>query len=149
MQVILLEKVANLGNMGEVVTVKPGYARNYLLSLNKALPATKENMARYEAEKAQLEKENSAKRTAAETLASSLGELKVSLERQASETGQLYGSVKPGDIQKAITALGHHIPSGSIALAEPIKAVGDYTATLSLHPEVQRDVAVTVIRQVM
>lgn len=148
MQVILLERIPNLGNMGEVVTVKPGFARNFLLSKQKALPATKDNLAKYEAQKAELEAKNASSRKEAENAAGKLEGVKVSVERQSSETGQLYGSVKPGDIQKALTDMGYTVPKGSVELAEPIKTLGDFTASVFLHPEVKVSVPVSVTRQV-
>ncbi len=149
MEVILLERVPNLGNMGDIVTVKGGFARNFLLPQSKALPATKANLATYEERRKQLETDNSARRVEAEKLAKTLDGVSVSLERQASETGQLYGSVKSSDLQKALTTIGHAVPKGSVELSEPIKTVGDYTAIVTLHPEVTFKLPVAIRRQVL
>lgn len=149
MEIILLERVPNLGMMGDIVTVKGGFARNFLLPKGKALPATKENLSIYEARKKELEAENAKRRSEAETLATQLESAQIKIERQASEVGQLYGSVKPGDLQKELTAQGHDIPRGAVQLAEPIKTVGEFTADIVLHPEVTIKMPVTVVRLVL
>lgn len=149
MEVILLERVPNLGQMGDIVTVKGGFARNFLLPQGKALPATKNNLAEFEARRKQLEADNATKRKEAEAMAKTLESVSVKIERQASEVGQLYGSVKPGDLQKALTELGHDVPKGSVQLAEPIKTIGDFEADVVLHPEVTVKVPVNVTRQVL
>lgn len=148
MQVILLERIQKLGNMGETVKVKPGFARNFLLPKGKALPATPENLEIFEAQRAELEADNASRRAEAEKLAKSLEGVTISLERQASELGQLYGSVKPGDLQKALSEQGHSVPRGSVALGEPIKTVGEYKASIVLHPEVVVELPIAVTRQV-
>lgn len=149
MEVILLERVPNLGQMGDIVTVKGGFARNFLLPQGKALPATKNNLAEFEARRKQLEADNATKRKEAEAMAKTLESVSVKIERQASEVGQLYGSVKPGDLQKALTEMGHDVPKGSVQLAEPIKTIGDFEADVVLHPEVTVKVPVNVTRQVL
>lgn len=147
MQVILLERIPNVGAMGQVVNVKPGFARNFLLPQQKALPATGENLAKYEAQKAELEAEDKARRTKAESAAGKLSGVTVVIERQSSELGQLYGSVKPGDVQKALEELGHSVPRGSVNLSEPIRTLGEFSAKVVLHAEVVVDIPVTVSRQ--
>jgi len=147
MQVILLERVPNLGQMGQTVNVKPGFARNFLLPRSKALPATQENLAKYEAMAAELAAESAAKKTEAGAMAAKLEGASVVIERQASEVGQLYGSVKPSDILKAMEDQGYTVPKGSVSLREPIKTVGEFTAKVDLHPEVSVSVPVTVTRQ--
>jgi len=149
MEVILLERVPNLGTMGDIVTVKGGFARNFLLPQGKALPATKGNLATFQARRKELEAENTTKRKDAEAMAKTLESVSLKIERQASEVGQLYGSVKPGDLQKAMIELGHDVPKGSVQLAEPIKTIGDFEASVVLHPEVTIKVPVQVIRQVL
>lgn len=149
MDIILLERVPNLGAMGDIVTVKGGYARNFLLPQEKALPATKENLAVFEARRKELKAESEERRKEAEKLLKSLADVTLTLERQASEVGQLYGSVKPGDLQKALVEMGHDVPKGSVQLDEPIKAVGEYEADVVLHPEVTFKMPVSVTRQVL
>ena len=149
MDIILLERVPNLGQMGDIVTVKGGFARNFLLPQGKALPATKSNLAEFESRRKELEAENATKRKDAEKLAKALESASVKIERQASEVGQLYGSVKPGDLQKALIEMGHDVPKGSVQLAEPIKTIGDFEADVVLHPEVTIKVPVNVTRQVL
>ena len=124
MQIILLERIENLGQMGEVVRVKPGYARNYLLPQNKAVRATEENRKRFEEQRAQLEATNLQRRTEAEAVAAKLDGLSVVLIRQAGEAGQLYGSVTARDIADAITAAGFTVDRQQIRLNQPIKALG-------------------------
>lgn len=148
MQVILLERIQKLGNMGETVKVKAGFARNFLLPQGKALPATADNLQVFEAQRSELEADNASRRADAEKLAKTLEGVTIALERQASELGQLYGSVKPGDLQKALAEQGHTVPRGSVALAEPIKTVGEYKASVVLHPEVVVELPVAVTRLV-
>jgi large subunit ribosomal protein L9 len=146
MEVILLERVPNLGRLGEVVKVKPGYARNYLLPQKKALRATKENMAYFERQKAVLEKTNAERRQGAETQASKIDGASVVIVRQAAETGQLYGSVSTRDIADAISALGHKVDRQHVVLNQAIKTLGLFKIPVSLHPEVTVTVTVNVAR---
>ncbi|MBI1363037.1 MAG: 50S ribosomal protein L9 [Proteobacteria bacterium] len=146
MQVILLERVPNLGKMGQTVNVKPGFARNFLLPRGKALPATDANLAKYEAMAAELTAQSAAEKAEAEKVAAKLQDASVTIERQASEVGQLYGSVKPSDIVKAMEAKGYDVPKGSVTLREPIKTVGEFNAKVTLHPEVIVTVPVNVTR---
>ena len=146
MQVILLERVAKLGYMGEVVDVKPGYARNFLLPKGKALRATEANRKKYDAMKAQLEARNLELKKDAEAVAAELDGTSYTLIRQAGETGQLYGSVSARDLSDAITAAGITVSRAMIQLDTPIKAIGLHKVIVSLHPEVEATVTVNVAR---
>ena len=147
MDVILLERVPNLGKLGEVVKVKPGYARNYLLPQKKALRATKENMAYFERQKAVLEKTNAERRQGAETESGKIDGASVVIVRQAAESGQLYGSVSTRDIADAITALGTaKVDRQHVVLNQAIKTLGLFKIPVSLHPEVTVSVTVNVAR---
>lgn len=147
MQVILLERVENLGQMGDTVTVKPGYARNFLLPRKKALRATQDNIAFFEGQKKQLEAENLKKKKDAEAVAKKMGDdLAVTLVRQAAEVGKLYGSVSARDVADAVTAAGTSVARQQVELNESIKMLGLYTARVTLHPEVIVDVTVNVAR---
>lgn len=146
MQIILLERIDNLGQMGEVVRVKPGYARNYLLPQNKAVRATEENRKRFEEQRTQLEANNLERRTEAQAIAAKLDGLSVVLIRQAGEGGQLYGSVTARDIADAITAAGFTLDRQQIRLNQPIKSLGLHKVKVGLHPEVIVVVVVNVAR---
>lgn len=146
MQIILLERIDNLGQMGEVVRVKPGYARNYLLPQNKAVRATEENRKRFEEQRTQLEANNLERRTEAQAIAAKLDGLSVVLIRQAGEGGQLYGSVTARDIADAITAAGFTLDRQQIRLNQPIKSLGLHKVKVGLHPEVVVVVVVNVAR---
>ena len=146
MQIILLERIENLGQMGEVVRVKPGYARNYLLPQNKAVRATQENSKRFEEQRTQLEATNLERRTEAQAIAAKLDGLSVVLIRQAGEGGQLYGSVTARDIADAITAAGFTLDRQQIRLNQPIKSLGLHKVKVGLHPEVIVVVVVNVAR---
>jgi len=146
MDVILLERVPNLGRLGEVVKVKPGYARNYLLPQKKALRATKENMAYFERQKAVLEETNAERRQGAEAQAGKIDGASVVIVRQAAETGQLYGSVSTRDIADAISALGTEVERQHVVLNQAIKTLGLFKIPVSLHPEVTVTVTVNVAR---
>lgn len=146
MQIILLERIENLGQMGEVVRVKPGYARNYLLPRNKAVRATEQNRKRFEEQRVQLEATNLQRRTEAEGIAAKLDGLSVVLIRQAGEAGQLYGSVTARDIADAITAAGFTLDRQQIRLNQPIKTLGLHNVKVGLHPEVIVAVVVNVAR---
>jgi large subunit ribosomal protein L9 len=146
MEVILLERIEKLGQMGDVVNVKPGFARNYLLPQRKALRATKENIAVFEGRRAHLEADNLNRRTEAEAVAKKLDGIKVVLVRQASDTDQLYGSVSPRDIAEAVTAAGFRIERRQVTLDRPIKAVGLHPIRVVLHPEVIVTVTANVAR---
>jgi large subunit ribosomal protein L9 len=146
MEVILLERIENLGQMGDVVRVRPGFARNYLLPKRKALRATKDNMARFESQRAQLEAQNLKRRQEAEAVGSKLDGLKVVLLRQASEAGQLYGSVTARDIAEAVTDAGFTIQKSQVVLYQPIKELGLHTIRIVLHPEVGVSVTANVAK---
>jgi large subunit ribosomal protein L9 len=143
-QVILLERVESLGQMGDVVRVKPGFARNFLLPQKKAMRATKENLAVFEKQRAQLEAQNLARKGEAEQVAGKMAGLAVVIIRQAGETGQLYGSVSNRDIAEAVTAAGFTVERRQVLLLQPIKALGIHATRVSLHPEVDIEVKVNV-----
>jgi large subunit ribosomal protein L9 len=133
---ILLERVEKLGQMGQIVKVKPGYARNYLLPQKKAMRATKENLAYFETQKAQLEANNLQRKSEAGEVGEKLEGLSVVLIRQAGESGQLYGSVAARDIAEAVTAAGFTVDKRQIVLERPIKTLGLHPLRVMLHPEV-------------
>ncbi|MCJ8322689.1 MAG: 50S ribosomal protein L9 [Rhizobiales bacterium] len=146
MKVILLERIAKLGKMGEIVNVKPGFARNFLLPQTKALRANDANMAKYEAEKEQLIALNADLMTSAEATSEQMQNYSVVAIRAASESGQLYGSVSTRDIAKLVTEAGISIKRSQVSLTSPIKAVGISTAMVALHPEVMIEISVNVAR---
>jgi large subunit ribosomal protein L9 len=135
-EVILLERIEALGQMGEVVKVKPGYARNFLLPQKKAMRATKDNLAYFEKQRTQLEAQNLKRRQDAEGVAKKLEGLQVVILRQAGETGQLYGSVATRDVADAVTAAGFTVDRRQILLDQPIKTLGIFKTRVALHPEV-------------
>ena len=143
-QVILLERVEKLGQMGQVVDVKPGYARNFLLPQKKALRATKENLAYFEKQRSQLEAQNLARKSEAEHVAQKLNGLSVVVIRQAGESGQLYGSVTARDIAEGVTQAGFTIARGQVVLEKAIKTLGLYKQRVVLHPEVSVTVTINV-----
>lgn len=146
-QVILLERIESLGGMGDIVNVKPGYARNYLLPQKKALRATQSNIAYFETQKAALQKINNEKKAAAEKHAQTLKGLTVSLIRQAGEAGQLYGSVSSRDIADAINAkVDQKIDRNMVDLNQSFKEIGLFPVKLTLHSEVKIDVTINVAR---
>jgi large subunit ribosomal protein L9 len=144
LDVILLERVENLGQMGQVVRVRPGFARNFLLPQKKAMRATKENLAYFEKQRAQLEAQNLTRRKEAEQVADKLNGLKVVLIRQAGESGQLYGSVSARDLSDAVTDAGFTITRGQIVLEKPIKTLGLFPLKVVLHPEVSVQVTANI-----
>lgn len=146
MEVILLERVANLGQMGEVVRVKDGFARNFLLPKGKALRATKANKTRFDTMKVELEAKNLAARGEAEKVGEKLDGRSFTALRQASETGQLYGSVSPRDLAALLSAGGVAIDRNQIALNLPIKSIGAHKVPVLLHPEVEVSITVYVAR---
>ena len=146
MEVILLERVEKLGNLGEIVSVKPGYARNFLLPSGKALRSSKANMARFEAERAGLEKLNEDKKTEAQTFADSMDGHKFVVIRQASETGNLYGSVSTRDVVDALVEDGYKVGRSQIELENPIKELGLHEIRVILHPEVSVMVTANIAR---
>ena len=146
MEVILLERIEKLGQMGETVKVKPGFARNYLLPQKKALRATKANMARFEAERATLEATNLQRREEAEKVAKTMDGLTLLVIRQAGEGGMLYGSVSGRDVADAIKEAGFPIERRHVSLDTPIKSLGIYQVRVALHAEVAVTVTLNVAR---
>ena len=146
MDVILLERIEKLGQMGDVVAVKPGFARNYLLPQKKALRATKQNIELFETRRSQLEAENLNRRTEAEAVAKKLGGLSVTLIRQAGDSGQLYGSVSARDLSDAVTEAGVTIARQQVQLDKAIKVLGLHPVRVRLHPEVIVEVTANVAR---
>jgi large subunit ribosomal protein L9 len=146
MEVILLERVGKLGQMGEVVRVKDGFARNFLLPQGKALRATKDNRGKFEGMKVQLEARNLELKTEAEKISGKLNGKSFVVQRQASETGGLYGSVSARDIASLLVDGGYTVTRNQIALHTPIKAIGLHTVPVALHPEVEVAVTVNVAR---
>jgi large subunit ribosomal protein L9 len=146
MEIILLERVAKLGQMGEIVRVKDGFARNFLLPQGKALRATKDNRARFETMKTQLEARNLELMGDAEKVGAKLDGQSFVVIRQASETGQLYGSVSPRDIVTILTAGGFTVSRGQIALNTPIKNIGLHRVPVALHPEIEVSITINVAR---
>ncbi len=146
MDIILLERVENLGQMGDVVSVKDGYARNFLLPRKKALRATEANKKQFEAQKALLEAENLKKREEAQHVADRVGKLEVILVRQAGEMGQLYGSVNARDVAEAVKESGLSIDRHQVSLKAPIKSLGLFDVDVVLHPEVSITVVANVAR---
>ena len=148
MQVILLERVAKLGQMGDVVDVRPGYARNYLLLQGKALTASKENIARFEQQKAQLQAQNLETRKEAEALGAKLDGQKFVVIRQASDGGALYGSVTTRDVADVATEGGFTLERRQVNITQPIKELGLHAVSVTLHPEVAVTVTINVARSI-
>lgn len=148
MQVILLQRIGRLGQMGDVVTVKDGYARNFLLPQAKALRATKENREKFETQRVHLEAHNLELKKDAEAVGASLAGKSFVAIRQAGDTGQLYGSVSTRDIADAITEGGFKVHRNQIVLGEPIKTLGFHPVSVQLHPEVTVGVNLNVARSV-
>ena len=146
MEVILLERVPNLGQLGQVVKVKPGYARNYLLPTKKALRATKENLAYFERQKSVIVQTNAERRQSATEQGGKVDGASVVIVRQAAESGQLYGSVSARDIAEAISALGTPVERNHVILNQAIKTLGLFTIPVALHPEVSVKVTVNIAR---
>jgi large subunit ribosomal protein L9 len=146
MEVILLERVAKLGQMGETVRVKEGFARNFLLPQGKALRATEANKKKFEGQRRQLEARNLELRTEAAAVSEKLDGQSFIILRQAGETGQLYGSVSARDISEAISAAGFSINRNQITLMQPIKTLGLHKTPVHLHPEVASEVTINVAR---
>jgi large subunit ribosomal protein L9 len=146
MDVILLERVEKLGHLGQVVKVKPGFARNYLLPQKKALRATKENMAYFESRRTHIEADNLERKGEAESIAAKLDGLAVVLIRTAGDTGQLYGSVTTRDIANEVTAAGFKIERRQVQLDKPIKEIGVLTLKVAIHPEVSVSIKLNIAR---
>jgi large subunit ribosomal protein L9 len=146
MEIVLLERVEHLGQLGDVVNVKPGYARNYLLPQKKALRATKSNLVYFERRKADLLASNDKRRAEAEASGKKIDGTTLTVIRQASEAGQLYGSVAPRDIADALAETGASIERRQVVLGDPIKMLGIFPVRVVLHPEVSITVTVNVAR---
>lgn len=146
MEVILLERVNKLGQMGEVVKVRDGYARNFLLKRGKALRATADNRSKYDGMKAELEARNLQAKGEASKVAEKIAGKNITVIRQASEVGQLFGSVTVRDIVMAFEADGVHLDRPQVQLDAPIKTIGKHTVTVAVHPEVEVEITVTVAR---
>lgn len=145
-EVILLERIERLGHLGQVVKVRPGFARNFLLPQKKALRATKSNLDLFEKQRAELEAKNAAQRSAAEALAKEIADLKLVIIRQSSETGQLYGSVSARDIADSAKGTKHTIDRNQVQIDAPIKTLGLFPIKIKLHPEVTVKVTVNIAR---
>ena len=146
MEVILLERIEALGQMGDVVKVKPGYARNYLLPTKKAMRATKQNREYFETQRAQLEAQNLKRRQDAEAVSAKMTDVSVIILRQAGEAGQLYGSVSTRDIAEVVTAGGFTVDRRQVVMEHPIKTLGVHEVSVALHPEVVVKVSLNVAR---
>jgi large subunit ribosomal protein L9 len=146
MQIILLERVAKLGQMGEVVNVKPGFARNFLIPQGKALRATKQTLADFDRRRVQLEANNLKAKEEAQKLASKVDGQSVVILRQASETANLYGSVSPRDVAAAFTEAGITLDRQQVRMDEPLKTLGVHRVAVALHPEVEVTVVVNIAR---
>jgi len=146
MEIILLERIATLGQMGDVVRVKDGFARNYLLPQGKALRANDGNRKRFESERHQLEARNLERKSEAEKIAEKLGGKSFVVVRQAGETGQLYGSVSTRDVADVLEAAGFTVARTQIALNQPIKTIGLHEISIALHPDVDTRITVNVAR---
>jgi large subunit ribosomal protein L9 len=146
MEVILLERISRLGQMGDVVRVKDGFARNFLLPRGKALRATDENRTRFEGMKADLQARSTAAKADAAQVADKIDGKSFTVLRQASESGQLFGSVSPRDIVALVSASGFQVTRNQIELNSPIKMVGQHKVPLSLHPEIESSITIIVAR---
>ncbi|MFC3101098.1 50S ribosomal protein L9 [Altererythrobacter lauratis] len=146
MEIILLERIENLGTIGDVVNVKDGYARNFLLPQKKALRANEANRRVFEANRERLEKENADRRAAAEKQAETVAGAEIVLIRASSNSGQLYGSVNVRDVAEALVAQGHKVDKRQVIMGAPIKTLGVFNVTVALHPEVQVTVKANVAR---
>lgn len=146
MDIILLERVENLGQMGDLVKVRPGYARNYLLPTRKALRATKSNLTYFEKQRAQLETTNLKKRDEAQKAGAKVDGVRVILIRQAGDSGQLYGSVSARDVAESLAEEGFTVDRAQVQIDRPIKSLGLFDVRVNLHPEVHVTVTVNVAR---
>lgn len=147
-EVILLERIERLGTLGQTVKVKPGYARNFLLPQNKALRATKANLELFEKQRAELEARNAAERKSAEAVAAKMEGVKLVVIRQASEMGQLFGSVSSRDVVEAAVAAGHKLERSQVQIDTPIKTLGLFQVKVKLHAEVLTKLTVNVARSI-
>ena len=148
MEVILLERIEKLGQMGDVVKVKTGFARNYLLPQNKALRKTKQNLTRFESQRAQLEADNLTRKNDAEKIADKLENMTITIIRAAGETGQLYGSVTSRDIAESVTKAGISVNKNQVILNRALKVLGLEPIRISLHPEVSVEITANIARNI-
>jgi len=148
MQVILLEKVTNLGTLGDKVTVKPGYARNYLVPTGRAVAATAKNLAAFEERRAELERAQADTLAAAEARAGQFSDLELTLTRKSGEEGRLFGSVTSADIAEAAVAAGVELQKQEVRLSESIRTLGEFDVQIHLHSDVECSVRVTVQAEV-
>ena len=146
MDVILLERIEKLGQMGDLVSVKPGYARNYLLPQNKAVTASEDNRTHFETQRTQLEAQNLERKGEAEAVGKKMDGTFLAMVRQAGDAGQLYGSVNARDIASGLLEAGYAVTRNQVSLAEPIKAIGLHEVSIALHPEVSVMVTANVAR---
>jgi large subunit ribosomal protein L9 len=146
MEVILLERIARLGAMGDIVKVRDGFARNFLIPMKKAMRATVESKKVFEERRHIIEQENAQKRDAAQVVAAKMEGLKLNIVRQASQEGKLYGSVTVRDIEEALAAVGHIVPKSQIVLSQIIKTTGDYPVRITLHADVVVTATLSVVR---
>ena len=145
MEVILLEKIANLGSLGDKVTVKAGYGRNFLVPFGKAVPANKDNLEAFEARRAELEKAAADKLSGATKRAAEMAEIELTLTAKAGDEGKLFGSIGPRDLAEAITSAGVEVAKSEIRLPEgPIRAIGEYDVAVQLHTDVAANIKVFV-----
>ena len=148
MQVILLEKIGKLGDLGDQVNVKSGYGRNFLIPFGKAVPATEDNVATFEARRAELEAAAAEKRAEAEARAAKLAEVAVNIEANAGEGGKLFGSIGTRDLAEAITAAGVDVSKSEVRMPEgPIREIGSFEVAIQVHSDVIQNVAVTVVAE--
>jgi len=147
MEIILREDVQHLGKVGEVVKVKDGYARNYLLPKGLAYPATDANKKKIAYEGARLAKQRAAEKTAAQTEATRLADVHLTFEVKVGEVGKLYGSVTASDIQRKLEEMGIHVDKRKIDLSEPIRELGEFNVGIKIHPDVRPEVRITVVKE--
>lgn len=145
MELILLEKVQNVGDLGDTVTVKPGFGRNFLLPQGKAVPATAENVARFQAQRVELEQAADEKLAEAEKRAEALTDLVVTITANASEEGKLYGSIGPREVSDALAAAGHEVEKSEVVMSEgPVRFTGEFVIQLQLHADVESEIKLVV-----
>jgi large subunit ribosomal protein L9 len=145
MDLILLEKVQNLGDLGDKVSVKPGFGRNYLVPRGKAVPATEENIAQFEVRRAELEKAALKRLSTAEDRGAALAEVAITLTANASEEGKLYGSIGPREIADALVELGHDVSKSEVIMGDgPIRMTGEFDVIVNLHADIETQIKVSV-----
>ncbi|WP_110685507.1 50S ribosomal protein L9 [Salinicola aestuarinus] len=148
MEVILLDNIGKLGDLGDKVTVKPGYGRNYLVPYGLAVPATKDNVEAFEAQRAELEAQSAERKAQAEERASQLAEIELSLVAKAGDEGKLFGSIGPRDLAEAMAQAGIDVSKSEVRMPEgPIRKTGEYDIALQLHAEVSSSVRVVVVAE--